>query len=173
MKAIKNVIAVILIFSAIGVSAQNLKIGHINTSELLTTLPEVEAAKESLQTYQKELEAQVDVLVTEYRKKIETYEQMAANWTNAVKKDKETEIVQLEERIKVFQEEATNELSEKEKELLQPILDRVKAAVEEVAKEKNYDYILDTSAGSVLFSKDSDDITPLVKKKLGLETSNK
>ena len=164
MKAIKNVIAVMLILFSIGVSAQNIKIGHINTSQLLATLPEVETAKQSLMVYQKELEAQVDVLVNEYRLKIADYEQKAPNWTNAVKKDKETEIMQLEERIKVFQEEATNELSEKEKALLQPILDKVKAAVEEVAKEKNYDYILDTSGGSVLFSKDSDNVTSFVKK---------
>jgi outer membrane protein len=168
MKAIRNAAVLVLVLVSASLSAQNIKIGHLNTSELLATLPEVETAKQNLLEYQKELEAQADILVTEYRKKIETYEQMAPNWTNAVKKDKETEIIQLEERIKVYQEEASNELADKEKQLLQPILDKVKQAVEDVAKEKNYDYVLDTSGGSVLFSKDSDDISALVKKKLGV-----
>lgn len=171
MKVIKNLLAAILVLFSIGVSAQNMKIGHINTSNLLAVLPEVEVAKTSLQAYQKELEAQVDILVTEYRTKIETYEQNSSVWSNAVKKDKEKEIIQLEERIKEFQEDATKELSQKEQELLQPILDKVKDAVTEVAKEKGYDYILDTSAGTVLFSKDSDDITIFVKKKLGLASN--
>jgi Skp family chaperone for outer membrane proteins len=37
-----------------------------------------------------------------------------------------------------------------------------------VAKEKGYDYILDTGLGMVLYASDSEDILPLVKKKLGL-----
>ena len=169
MKLIKNVFLAVLMFSSISTFAQNSRVGHINTSKLLAVLPEVETAKSQLEAYQKELENQIDVLVTEYRKKIETYDEMSPNWTSTVKKDKEREIMQLEERIKVFQEDATNELSEKEKELLQPILDKVKVAVEEVAKEKGFDYILDSSGGMVLFSKDADDITPFVKKKLGLQ----
>ena len=169
MKLIKNVFLVTLILTSLTSFGQNSRVGHINTSKLLAILPEVETAKKQLEAFQTELETQIDVLVTEYRKKIEAYDEMSPNWTSTVKKDKEREIMQLEERIKVFQEEATNELSEKEKELLQPILDKVKAAVEEVAKEKGFDYILDTSAGSVLYSKDTDDITPYVKKKLGLE----
>ena len=60
-------------------------------------------------------------------------------------------------------------LQEKEKELLQPIIDRAKQAIAEVAKENGYTYIFDTSAGTLLYQQDSDDILALVKKKLGLK----
>ena len=41
-----------------------------------------------------------------------------------------------------------------------------KKAIEAVAKENSYKYVLDTSTGNVLYSEPADDILPLVKKKL-------
>lgn len=158
----------LLVFLSIQVSAQGSKIAHINTSELLLILPEVTTAKATLEKYKVELEGQVDVLVTEYRKLVEEYQALSKDVSTLIKTDKETQIVQLEDRIKKFQEEASSELAEKEKELLKPILDKVEAAIKEVAKEKSYDYVLDTAGGVVLFSTESNDITALVKKKLGV-----
>ncbi|MBC7774905.1 MAG: OmpH family outer membrane protein, partial [Phycisphaerae bacterium] len=37
-----------------------------------------------------------------------------------------------------------------------------------VAKENGYAMVFDTSTGAMLFASDSDDLTELVKKKLGL-----
>jgi len=59
-------------------------------------------------------------------------------------------------------------LQKKEQSLLQPIIDKAKNAINEVAKEGSFTYILDSSVGVVLYSVESDDILPLVKKKLGL-----
>ena len=53
--------------------------------------------------------------------------------------------------------------------MLKPIVDRAKKAIEEVGKENGYTYIFDAGVGAVLYSQDSDDIMPLVKKKLGLK----
>ena len=59
-------------------------------------------------------------------------------------------------------------IMQKEQELLQPLIERAKTAINEVAKEKGYTYILDTGTGVVVFFDDTDDITPFVKKKLGI-----
>ena len=60
-------------------------------------------------------------------------------------------------------------LEERQEALLKPIVDRAKKAIEEVGKENGYTYIFDSGIGTVLYSQDSDDIMPLVKKKLGLK----
>jgi outer membrane protein len=57
----------------------------------------------------------------------------------------------------------------KRKELLQPILDKAEKAIKDVAKEKGYDYVFDTSTGAVLVTKDADNLLPLVKTKLGIK----
>ncbi|MGY8988737.1 MAG: OmpH family outer membrane protein, partial [Flavobacteriales bacterium] len=57
---------------------------------------------------------------------------------------------------------------QKEQELLQPILKKAQNAIDEVADKGKYTYILDSSAGLILYSKDSEDILDKVKKELGL-----
>jgi len=52
---------------------------------------------------------------------------------------------------------------------LQPIIDKAKKAIDDVAKDGNYTLILDSSVGVVLYSIDGDDILPAVKKKLGIQ----
>ena len=69
----------------------------------------------------------------------------------------------------VAQKNAQEQLQNREAELLKPIIDRAKKAIEDVAKEGGYTYILDAGTAAILYSQDSDDIMPLVKKKLGLK----
>ena len=64
---------------------------------------------------------------------------------------------------------AQEQLQGREQELLKPIIYRAKKAIEDVAKEGGYTYILDAGTAAVLYSQDSDDIMPQVKKKLGLK----
>ena len=47
-------------------------------------------------------------------------------------------------------------------------IDKAKKAIEDVAKENNYNYVFDSGVGVLLYQRDSDDIMPMVKKKLGL-----
>ena len=89
--------------------------------------------------------------------------------TELIRTTKEQELNDLNQRIQVYQQNAQQKLQEKEKELLQPIIDRAKQAISDVAKENGYSYIFDTSAGTLLYQQDSDDIFSLVKKKLGLK----
>ena len=88
--------------------------------------------------------------------------------TDIIKNNKIKEITDLEKRITEFQQTAEADLQKKEQSLLQPIIDKAKNAINEVAKEGSFTYILDSSVGVVLYSVESDDILPLVKKKLGL-----
>ena len=53
-------------------------------------------------------------------------------------------------------------------ELLEPILQKARQAIEDVASEGNYTYIFDKSVGSILYVKESENILDKVKKKLKL-----
>jgi len=79
-------------------------------------------------------------------------------------------LTDLEKRISDFQTNAQNDLQKKQDELLNPIIEKAKNAINEVAKENGYTYILDSSVGGVvLYTVSNDDILPLVKKKLGIQ----
>jgi len=52
---------------------------------------------------------------------------------------------------------------------VQPLIDKAKKAIDEVAVEKGYNYIFDTGTGALIYYQDSDDIMPFVKAKLGIQ----
>jgi len=163
-------IALILTLSINQASAQTkLKIGHVNSTELLQMMPGKDSAQQALTIYAAELEQQLQVMTKEFESKYQEYQALQTKWTEIVRKSKETELVDLQNRIVDFQETAQEELQGKEAELISPLLKKAQNAINEVAKEKGFNYILDTSAGSVLYFDDGEDIMPLVKKKLGIE----
>jgi outer membrane protein len=78
------------------------------------------------------------------------------------------EISDLERRIQEFQQQAQEEIGKKEQEVLTPIIDKARKAIDEVAVEKGYTYVFDASLGVLLYAKDSEDVMADVKAKLGL-----
>jgi len=168
MKIIRTIAIIVIAFFGIQSNAQNLKIGHINSSEILKLMPEVKTAQAELEKFSKELQNQSDLLIAEYQKKTDEYQGLPPNTSDVLKKDKETEIVQLEQRIKKFQEDAQGEVTKKQSELLDPIMKKLQEVIKEIAKEKGYDYILDTSNGAVIYQNDAYDISSFVKKKLNI-----
>lgn len=148
--------------------AQTQKIGHVNTQEILAMLPEVKTADGELQKFQGQLENQLKSMGAEYQAKVQDYQSQEALMAEAIKKSKAKEITDLQERIQDFQQTAQESIQKKKEELYSPILKKTEEAVKEVAKENAYSYILDTASGVVLFSMETTDISPLVKKKMGI-----
>ena len=83
-----------------------------------------------------------------------------------IKKTKQDELQSLQTRIQDFNQQAQMDYQKKSAELTAPIVEKAKKAIEAVAKENGYKYVLDTSSGTVLFSEQSEDILIAVKKKL-------
>ena len=160
-------IALLLILSFSTTQAQ--KFGHINSSDLLQTMPEVKKADSALQLYQKSLEDLNESMTKEYSTKLNDYQTNGASMNDAVRQVKEQELGDLEQRIQKFQAEAQDKFAGKKDELYTPILKKAEDAIKGVAKENGYAYVFDTSVGAVIFAQDSDNIMELVKKKLGLK----
>ena len=145
------------------------KFAHIDSQALITSMPEKEAAQKKLQEEASALETELVAMQDEMQKKYKDYLAKKETLTDLVRQSKETELQDLQTRIQSFQTTAQEQLEKKEAELLQPIIDKAKKAIEDVAKEKGYIYVLDVSLGVILsFSSESEDILPLVKKKLGI-----
>jgi outer membrane protein len=144
------------------------KFGYIDSQELLLLMPERKTAEEEVQTFAKSLESQLQAMTAEYQQSVQEYQANEATYTDLVKQDKVTEITGLEQRIQSFQQNAQQALQSKEQELLEPILQKARQAIEDVASEGGYTYIFDKSVGSILYVKESENILDKVKKKLKL-----
>ena len=144
------------------------KFGYIDSQELLLLMPERKTAEEEVQTFAKSLESQLQAMTAEYQQSVQEYQANEATYTDLVKQDKVTEITGLEQRIQSFQQNAQQALQSKEQELLEPILQKARQAIEDVGSEGDYTYIFDKSVGSILYVKESENILQKVKKKLKL-----
>lgn len=170
MKTLKITLLMIVVVLSTSVNAQKgVKVGHINSNDLLTAMPERTAVQKELEDYANQLKLTLDAMRKEYETKVAEFQGKQDVMTDIIKNNKIKEITDLEKRITEFQQTAEADLQKKEQSLLQPIIDKAKNAINEVAKEGSFTYILDSSVGVVLYSVESDDILPAVKKKLGLE----
>lgn len=161
---------IVLSLALSGNAQQKVKFGHLNSNDLLDAMPDKSDAQKKLQDYSKQLEDQLLAMQEELEKKYNEYLEKKDNMTDLIKKSKEEELISLQQRIQTFQTNAQQELQKKEQELLKPIIDKAKKAIEDVCKENGYTYVFDTGTGALLYyPKDSDDILPLVKKKLGIK----
>lgn len=166
MRTMKNII--LIAATVLSTAAFGQKLGHINSNKLLEAMPETATSEKAINDFTAELENQLKAMSGEYQAKVQDYQAKEATMTDAIKKIKISEITDLENRISEFQQDAQSTIQEKRNSLLNPIIDKARKAIEEVAKENNYTYVFDSGVGVLLYQKDSDDIMPLVKKKLGL-----
>jgi len=166
------ILSSIILLNVLAVSdlyAQKLKVGHINSSELLVNMPGRDDAQKELIEYATLLEEQLKMMVSEFEKKYEDYLANETKMTELIKQTKQSELTQLQARIQEFQESAQEDLQRKETQLIQPMLQKAQDAIKKVAKEKGYTYVIDTSSGSLLYFEDTDDILSIVKKELGIK----
>jgi len=165
----KGLMIAALFLSAVSISAQSLKFGHINSQELLMAMPERDSAEAKLKKYAKDLQDQIETLQVEFNKKYQDYIQKKATFTDAIREMKEKELSDLQQRSQEFEQTAQQDYQKQQADLMKPIVDKANATIQKVAKANGFIYVFDVSTGAVAyFSDQSVDILPLVKKELGL-----
>lgn len=146
-------------------SQTTLKIGHVDLTKIMESLPERDTAAAVLQRETKEVQSTYDEMTVVYNKLLDDYDKGKSTFSEIIRKTKETELLDKEKRIQEFEQNAQTNLQKRNSELVQPILDKVLKAVNKVAAENGFTYILDVSKGSVIYtSKDSQNINELVLK---------
>ena len=144
------------------------KIGYINSEELLYNMPEVKTADEQLQKLSNDYDVQLQKLGEEYNKLIEEINPKLSTMNEAEQEMAAQKLQTMEANITQFQEKARNAISKKQKELYDPIIKKANDAIKLVAKEMGYTLIMDTSFNNLLYFDETDDIIAHVCKKLGI-----
>lgn len=165
---VKIIVILVFVLGFFGISNAQ-KFGHIDSNVLLELMPGKDSAQTQLKQHADIFQKRLVSMRQELETKYQAYKVQAEQDIDPLlKKSLEEELGKLQENIEDFQKQATESLKTKESELLKPIIDKAKNAIDAVGKENKYTYIFDLGYGAILYSQDSDDILPLVKKKLGL-----
>lgn len=168
-KTLIAIVACLFLFGGNAMAQKSIKLGHINSNDLMQIMPGRDSAQAILQQEVTGLEEQLKSMQSEMEKRYNDYMEKQSGWTELIRNTKQRELQDMSTRIQEFQENAQKQLQQREQELLKPIIDRAKQAISDVATEGGYTYIIDSGASAILYSQDSDDIMPMVKKKLGLK----
>lgn len=150
-------------------TAQVSKFGHINSADLIQDMPQTKQADSTLKKFGESLEGQLKIMTGEYQNKIQDFQMKRDSMPDAIKTIKQQELQDLGNRIEEFRQTAQESIQKKKEDLYGPILKRAEDAIKEVAKEKGFAYIFDTSSGAFLYATESEDIEPLVRAKLGMK----
>ena len=169
-KFILPVSLMLIIFSFEVFAQDQLKIAHVNVVEIITAMPESDSAQILLDNDSKELETMLENMQVEYNNLLHNYQQNIDSYSQLIQQTKETELLEMQNKIQAFQQTATQQLQQRNYELMQPIYSRIQEAIDKIATQEGFTYILDVSKGSVVFTAiNSQNINSLVLAELGIE----
>jgi outer membrane protein len=163
-----------LLFTANIANAQQ-KLAHLNSATIIEAMPEVKTARTTLENLQKGKQTEIEKMIAEYQGKLKAAQDLEKTMSEANKeavgKDlqvKSVELQDLEKRITDARTKAQQELEAKNAELFNPIQVKADNAIKAVAKEKGFAYVFDTANQALIYWDGGEDITALVRTKLGL-----
>ena len=144
------------------------KIGHVNSQEIMSLMPETKRMGEKLDSVQTSYESQLAVYQEEYNKKIAEFQKDAPNLTAGVRDFRQQEIADMEQRIQLFYQTIQQDLQAKQMEYMQPIRTALLDAIKKVATAQSCTYVLD-QANMLHIGADALDLTSAVKAELGIK----
>ncbi len=168
MKKVLSVLMVALGIAAFSQSAKaQTKIGYISFNEIVALMPEAKKADSALVQFRDALIQSAQDKETALNDAINKFNADSAKMTAAVKEVKRKELQQKLTELQGEEQRIQQELQKRQEELSEPIQKKAMDAVQAVAKESGYAYVLPKEY--LIVSPPGDDLLPLVKKKLGLK----
>lgn len=172
MKKLVTILLVAFVFcgSFQSFSQTKIKLGHLDFAALYSLMPGLDSVKAEFEAYNKSIQEQYTAMQTELENKFMDYQANADGMSVIIRQTKEAEINDLKERLDAFEQQAAQDLQDKETELTTPIIEKARKAVEKVAIDNGYTYVFNSTEGLLMYAEPSDDISELVKKELGIVT---
>ena len=159
----KKLILMLMLCAPMTMMAQ--KFGKVNTQTIMQALPDVAKANGELEALSKQKENDLKSMQDELQRKASEYEKAAPTMNATTKQQKETELQTLQQKIQQAYQDGQQELQKKSSELMQPIVAKVKAAIDVVGKAGNYTYIFEDGA-AVYAGPNVVDVTKEVQAKI-------
>jgi outer membrane protein len=152
------------------------KIGYVDSDRLKNEYKPFLEAKDQLNKEVADWQRKADSLSRGIKALEDSLAKVGLILSPDKKKEREDEIVRVKKEYQQYLAETFGvggKVEKRNSELSKPILDKVNAAIAEVALENNFDLILDTVTGSVAYGRKSLDATDRVLEKLNAALGGK
>jgi len=168
----KILIALILLMGTL-FQAEAQRYAIVDTRYILDKMPEYAAAQKQLDDISKVWQQEIDMKRQVLDKMYRDFEAEQVMLTDELKKKREDELFLREKEVRELQQQRfgfEGDLFKKRQELVKPIQDKVYNAIQKLAVERSYDFILDKSEGiTVIFADPKLDKSEDILKALGIK----
>ncbi len=148
----------------------SVKIGYIDSQTILKQLPEAKKAQKAVQAAVQRVQTSMDSLGQVYQEAVQNYQKQSAIMPAAKKKEAQQKIANMEQEYNSLREKlnANGEVALLNSKLMQPIIDKVEKAAQEVAKKQGIQIVLDNNEQSktIWYADSTLDLTNKVMDKL-------
>lgn len=159
----KKIIIMLMLIAPMAVMAQ--KFGHVDTQNIMQTLPELAKINGELQAKAQEYENDLKAMQDELQRKAEEFDKAKATMNATTQKETETSLQEMYQKIQQTYAQNQQEMQKLQQEKMQPVYQKVQTAIQNVGKAGQYTYIFET--GSALYiGTGSKDVTAEVKAEL-------
>ena len=149
------------------------KYAIIDTKYILDKMPDYKTAQIQLDNIAKAWQKEIDDMQQELDKMYKTYDAEQVMLTDELKKKREDQLFVKEKTVRDLQRQHfgfEGDLFKKRQELIQPIQNKVYNAVQKLAVQRGYDFILDKSEGiTVIFADPKLEKSDDVLRELGIK----
>ena len=153
----------------------DIKIGYVDSNEIMNNFDEVRQVQADLEKEQRRLESEFNELVFGLDSLKQDYDRLRLLMSDTRRNEKENEIANKEKSVQKFQLDKfgpEGEIYRIQNELLKPVLAKIDAAIQKVGSERGYDFILDAMSGALLYALDSHNLTEDVMDELAKATGS-
>ena len=149
-------------------TAQNLKFGYVNYSELVQLMPDMDTVREQLEAQERETYETLGAMYEEYQTKAQQFQQKEATWTPAIRDSKLKELQEIEARFQESQQIFQQELQQMQQMLQAPVAEKAQATVTELAKAHGLAFVFEETQMIYIDPAQGVNLTPEARKALNI-----
>lgn len=142
MKKLLSSIFLFLLLVGSTAYGQQLKIGYMNTQEVLNQLPQRSEVEQKLGDFIESKRGELENKIADFQDEVATYQQNRDDMSEQQIEQREQELSQQEADMREFQQNIQSQIQERRASLLQPLYDAMDEAIAAVAESSNLDFVL-------------------------------
>ena len=164
----KIIIIAAMALMSLAATAQETKLAYVDFNEVIMLMPEMDAARATLEENEKTQNEILQSMYEELQSKYQQYQQKAESWTPAIRQSKEAEITEIQARFGQTQQSFANEINQLQQELQAPIVEKAQKTVNDLAKAKGVAVVFEK--GSMIYIDPAQclDLTPEARTALNI-----
>lgn len=164
----KIIIIAVTALMSVAAMAQETKYAYVDFNEIIMLMPEMDAARATLEENSGTNEEILMAMYQEYQLKVQQYEQKQATWTPSVREIKEKEIVEIQARLEQTQQSLQQELQQLQQQLQAPIVEKANKTIAELAKAKGVAAVFEKASLLYIDPAQMIDLTPEARTALNI-----